>query len=241
MKINSMKQHLRKAFRKFGYDLVSFDPRFNFEARKSHLLKKFNINHVLDVGANIGQFGTYLRQIGYFGQITSFEPMSVAYDKLKQTTNNDPNWTPFCGGLGVKEESVFINISKNSFSSSIKEILPLHLEVHPDSATESQETINLYALDSIFDKFVKPESKVLLKIDTQGFESEVLEGAIESLNKIDIVILEMSLEPLYSDQYLFSTLFAKMKTLGFKASILESCDENYEDYTILQMDGWFIK
>lgn len=236
-----MKTAVRKIIRKFGYDLVSFDPRFNYEAKKIHLLNKFAINHVLDVGANTGQFGAYLRKLGYSGKITSFEPIKEAYRILEQVTDPDPLWTTVCAGLGNENESAILNISQNSFSSSIKKISPLTLKVHPDSATVSRQKISLYALDSIFNKYVKSDSKVLLKIDTQGFESEVLAGAIKSLPKIDVIILEMSLESLYNEQELLPILMTKMKDFGFSVSILEPCDEDYKNLTILQVDGWFIK
>jgi FkbM family methyltransferase len=42
------------------------------------------INLVLDVGANVGQFGLSLRNRGYAGQIMSFEPVSDAFNELKK-------------------------------------------------------------------------------------------------------------------------------------------------------------
>jgi hypothetical protein len=69
----------------------------------------------------------------------------------------------------------------------------------------------------------------------------VLTGAMESIGKIEIVVLKMSLVLLYSGQVLFSALMDKMKDFGYSLSILEPCDEDYKTFTILQMDGWFVR
>lgn len=237
-----MKKTFRKIIRNLGWDMVSFDPRFSAEARKLDLLRRLGIDHVLDVGANIGQFGQQLRESGYRGRITSFEPMKKAYDELASRAVTDPLWVTVHAGLGANAGKSQINISQNSYSSSIRDVTPRHLEAHPDSATVAQETIVISTVDAFFDQEkISPSSRVMLKIDTQGYESEVLEGARDNLDKISLVVMEMSLEPLYAGQELLASLVTRMYGLGFKLSVLEACDEDYDALTTLQMDGWFVK
>ena len=87
-------------------------------------LQKFEINLILDVGANQGQFASEIRQCGYAGRIVSFEPLSKAHDKLIQASDGDTKWEvyPRCA-LGDHNGEVEINIAGNSESSSILPML----------------------------------------------------------------------------------------------------------------------
>jgi FkbM family methyltransferase len=236
-----MKKLFKKIVRNMGFDVVSFDPRFNFESRKVKIINRERISHVLDVGANTGQFASYLRKIGYKAKITSFEPMKKEFAKLQFVAKNDPKWTTVCLALGSAAGEATINISQNSYSSSLRRVLPRMLEAHPDSVSVSNEIVQLSTIDTEFEKIVGSDKGIMLKIDTQGFESEVIAGAVKSLKQINIVVLEMSLEPMYLGQELLPSVVEKMSALGYKLAILESCDEDYNSFSILQMDGWFVK
>ena len=62
---------------------------------------------------------------------------------------------------------MLINVSQNSQSSSILEMLPLHLKVAPDSMFISTENVIIHKLDTIIDEFYQEGDNVLLKIDAQ--------------------------------------------------------------------------
>ena len=71
-----------------------------------------NIDVVLDVGANVGQFGASLRAQGYRGKIVSYEPISTVYQTLAATTAMDLEWDINNFALGLKAESATINVSR---------------------------------------------------------------------------------------------------------------------------------
>src|SRR6185436_11072287 len=74
----SIRHQFRKFLWKTGYDLFKFDVSHPVMRRRK-LLEFYNINVVLDVGANFGQFAEQLRyDVGYGGKIVSFEPLSSA-------------------------------------------------------------------------------------------------------------------------------------------------------------------
>ena len=236
-----LKTRIKDQLRRFGWDIISYNPKFNKEARKIHLINTFGIDYILDVGANAGQFGKYIRKMGYGKNIVSFEPINEAYHRLLHNISSDKFWEAKNYGLGAEVGKKVINISKNSFSSSIKETLPLHLNVHPNSSSISKQDIDIYTIDKFIEENIDIDKhNLMLKIDTQGFEEEVLNGAHKSLEKMKIVVLEMSVEPLYSEQKLIAYFLEKMTNLGFKLSIIEPCDEDYSSLSILQLDGWFI-
>src|SRR5262245_27620242 len=86
--------------------------------RPVKLMKNRGIGLVLDVGANRGQFGKLLRQLGFRGRIVSFEPLKDAFATLRRLTANDPLWECHNLALGDSDRTASINISANSYSSS---------------------------------------------------------------------------------------------------------------------------
>ena len=99
----------------------------------------------------------------------------------------------------------------------------------------------MVTVDSIFAKYCKPGEKVFLKIDTQGFEGEVLNGAQNVLHQIAIVQLEMSIVPLYVGQRLYDYFFSFFKERGF---FLWSLERGFYDPISgqhLQFDGTFVR
>jgi FkbM family methyltransferase len=167
-----------------------------------------NIDLILDVGANTGQFALLARRRGYVGAIVSFEPTPEAHHILSQRRKNDFLWTiyPRCA-VGSSNYQTTINISKNSYSSSILNILDTHTSAAPDSMYVDSVEVDVIALDSIMDIYSKEYRNIFLKIDTQGFEAEVLSGCLSSLSIIKAVQLELSNIPLYEGQKLFQYFF----------------------------------
>lgn len=200
----------------------------------------YGISRVIDVGANAGQFGEYLRKyVGFTGEIISFEPLSSAFKLLEMTACRDAKWKALNCGLGDMNGSLKINISANSASSSFLEILPACEAAVPTSGYISYETVNVQTLDSVFWKYCKKSDNVYLKIDTQGFEKQVLDGGLSVLPHIATVELELSLIPLYQDQMLFPEMCELMSGLGYTLVSLEPEFWDPSSGKLLQVNGTF--
>jgi FkbM family methyltransferase len=231
---------IRRVCRRIGFDVVRYKPTFHPGARRRALFESFKIDTVLDVGANTGQYGKYLRNvIGYKGRIISFEPLSSAYGELTKTANADGLWKAMNCALGNTNEKNEINIAANSLSSSILEMLPSHVKSAPESKYIGKEQIEVITLDSIFEDICSKEESILLKIDTQGYERFVIEGATNSLAFIDTIQLEMSLIPLYQDELLFNEMYQVLYQRGYRMVSIEP--EFLDDRTgqVLQVDCIF--
>ena len=164
-----------------------------------HLKKK--INYIFDVGANEGQFVNELRYYGYKDNIISFEPYSDAHSKLLFNSKKDKKWEVYEPiALGNKNSPNTINISKNSVSSSIFKINKEHVDNAPDSKIVKQQSIIEKKLEDIFFEFDLKDKMLFLKIDTQGYEFEVLKGAEKILNQFQGILVEVSLVELYEGQ-----------------------------------------
>ena len=209
--------------------------------RRIKLLKNYNIDVILDVGANIGQYGSELRNIGYEGKIISFEPTSEAFAILKKTASKDSLWEVHNMSLGERDGESTINISKNSVSSSILNDLPQLTDSAPDATFIKKETIKIKKLDSIFEDLNINGKNIYLKIDTQGYEKMVLDGAAESLKNVLGIQIEMALIPSYEGSLTFEEMSEKLKTLGFKLTTIESGHYNKKTGELIEVDGVFFK
>jgi FkbM family methyltransferase len=199
-----------------------------------------HIDVVLDVGANAGQFAHHLRRdLDFEGRICSFEPLSVPFRRLQTRAAEDPNWQAFNFALGDDEGMATINVAANSESSSILEMLPLHVEAAPESRFVGTEDVEIRTLDAIFHDLCDPGEGVYLKIDTQGFEGRVLRGADRCLPKIDTVQVEMSLTPLYSNELTFGELYQLLLGKGYAMVGLEPGFTNPRTGQLLQADAIF--
>ena len=162
---------------------------------------EYSITTVLDVGANVGQFGVDLRRHGYQGQIYSFEPVKQNFDLLISTSRDDSGWHAINLALGKEIAVSRINVSDNDgLSSSILPMGDLHKGVFPKSEYKYSEEIQVSTLnDEILRLGIDP-SITLLKMDVQGYEKNVILGGSDQLNKFPLCFLEASLSPLYKGE-----------------------------------------
>jgi FkbM family methyltransferase len=236
----SVMHKLRTLLWKAGYEFCRITPATHAFARRGKLLSTYRVDTVLDVGANTGGFGLELREhIGYKGRLISFEPMAAAFAELKKHAAGDARWEVLNCALGDSVGRQEINVAGNSSSSSLLDMLPLHVEKAPHSRYVSKETIEVKTLDSIFEELCSNASNVYLKIDTQGFEGRVLKGAGKSLARIDSVQLEMSLVPLYDGEMAFGDLYAYMLDLGYRLVSVEPGFVDQKTGQVMQIDGIF--
>ena len=178
-------------------------------------LEDSNVSNVIDVGANVGQFGLDIRRHGFKGQIVSYEPVNETFGLLTQTTRRHQPWKAIQLGLGAAESERTINISGNDgLSSSLLEMGSLHLENFPDSATVSRQNISISTIDNQLVVLGLRPQEIMLKLDVQGFEAEVLKGASQSISKIPLCYLEVSITPLYEGEVLLLPILIELSKYG---------------------------
>lgn len=170
------------------------------DLRTVSILKNFGITTVLDVGANVGQFAEALLDYGYDGNIVSFEPTSHAHRIISQKSSRIKNWSVAeqCA-LGDFDGEVGINVAENTVFSSIKDISSEYSDFNKDSKIVGKERVKVFKMDSLLGKYFSPKDNLFLKIDTQGFEQEVLKGASELLKHVQGVKIESPLLSIYKD------------------------------------------
>ena len=228
--------------RRLGYDLT---PRRKAKAPNAQLLAvlaHFRITCVLDVGANVGQYGAMLRAWGYPGRIVSFEPQAGAHAALARRAGADPAWRvapPVA--LGARDDQIELEVSAESDMSSVLPQTALLRRVSPSSAVVRKETVPLSRLDEVAGSYLQPDDRVFLKIDTQGYGAEVLAGAERLLDRLAGVQLELSLVPLYEGERDFRAMLDDLAALGFEPYLLLPGYFERKLARQLQVDGVFMR
>jgi FkbM family methyltransferase len=234
------KLQVRKAFHRLGFDLRYF--KDSEEGILRNLIARLNPVAVLDVGANTGQYAQMLRRIGYGGVIISFEPLSSAHAKLKVEASADSNWivAPRVA-LGSAKGSIEINVAGNSVSSSVLPMKAVHLAAAPESRYVATETVALERLDNLLPAVFTATGPVILKMDTQGYEEQVLAGAVGILSRVVAIQLEISLVPLYEGAPTVVHILSAMGDLGYHLFQVIPGFRDVATGQLLQLDGIFVR
>ena len=229
----------RRIARHRGYDVVEY-PAPDLR-RRLKLMRHFNIDLVLDVGADTGEYVEQLRRHGYTGRVVSFEPLAGSFARLCAAAADDPRWQVLNLALGERDGVAMLHVAANAHSSSLRAILPAHLDAAPQSGSVGAQEVQMRRLAPIFAEYRGDAHSIYLKIDVQGAEREVLTGAAESLPHITGVQLELSLLPLYAGQVLMPEMQALMAQHGFALMSLEPGFTDPRTGRLLQVDGVFFR
>lgn len=240
--MKSTKKVIKKLMHSIGVEAYHYDPATTQFGRFVAALQAFNIDLIVDIGANEGQFGESLRESGYCGSIVSFEPLKAAYDGLLNVSKGDTNWLVHARcAVGASTGEIEINISANSVSSSVLPMLQSHMQAAPHAGYIGKDKCDLITLDSVLTTYFETSKSILLKIDTQGYEWQVLDGAMEAIQNTRGVLIEMSLIPLYEGQMLWQDIIKRLETEGFILWALQPAFIDPKNGRTLQLDGLFFR
>lgn len=229
----------RAVLRRAGVDIVRY-PHIPPE-HISNYLRLLGIDTVLDVGANSGQYAMKLRRGGYQGRIISFEPGCEAFEALQRNASGDPLWICHKLALGDHDGELVLQIAEASDFSSFLPATTWVLEVDPNAQPRTEERVPVATLDAFWPTYPFLQSRVLLKLDTQGFERQVLQGAARSLQQIAGIQLELSLRNVYVGQPMIEEMLPLLRGLGFQ---LFAVYEGFRDSStgqLIELDGLFFR
>ena len=235
-----LKTAIRRAANRLGYEIVGLhgeSPRW----RMTQFFAQTAITTVFDVGANRGAYGLELRDLGFGGAIVSFEPAKDAFTQLQTVASTDPNWRVVNIGLGDKDEELLLNVAANSESSSFLPMLAAHEEAAPESRYLKQEPASIRRLDGVIRDHAAPDARIFLKIDTQGFEKHVLDGARGMLEQVPLIQIECSLVPLYDGVDTIEGMIGFLRGLGYAPIDTRPTFYHQDNHHLMQMDVIFAR
>jgi FkbM family methyltransferase len=238
---DALVQRVRNVLRRVSVDIMKFDAGTHPLARRMRLYQEHGIDQVLDVGANVGQFASELRDLGYRGWIISYEPLSSAFSVLERRAARDERWKVVNAGMGATAGKATINIAGNSQSSSLLPMLDAHVRAAPQSAYVGTEEIRLETLAAALDEHATPGRRTLVKIDAQGLERQILDSGGVAFDRVVGAQLEMSLTPLYEGELLIAPMIEYMTSRGLALMSIEPGYADPASGRLLQADGIFFR
>lgn len=185
------------------------------EIRQLAWLKQLPIKTVIDIGANTGQFSQKICQLLPNAKIYAFEPLPDCYSALIATFDKNSNFTAFNVALGNQTGQAKIYQNEFSPASSLLPLAALHKQTFPYAQEVLMQEIKVFQLDDLA-KNLELDELLLIKVDVQGFEHQVIEGGISIFQRASVVIIELSIFPLYEEQICFDGIYKKLMSLGFQ-------------------------
>lgn len=234
---------VQRLLRRFGWEVQRAENANSEEQILRRMLKVSCADLVLDVGANIGQFGDQLFRAGFVGTLISFEAIPQVHQRLVcHAQNSNKSWLVApCAALGSKRGEIQMNISANSVSSSVLSMTGTHLDAAPKSHYIGSQIVNIERLDELAAGYLGPNAKVMIKVDTQGYEMEVLKGATGLWSRTVALQLELSLSRLYDQAPTFEQMVAFTASHGFEVFGFAPGFRDPGSGRTLQVDGFFVR
>jgi FkbM family methyltransferase len=165
------------------------------------VLSRLQVNCVLDVGANRGQYASKLREAGYTGRIISFEPLPHLADEVEAASAGDPEWRLVRCALGREDTESEMNVdSEQGTLSSLLDASEFGRTWNRRLREEEDVlTVPVRRLDGMWEDLLKDleDPRVYLKMDTQGFDLEAFAGAGDRVDDILAMQSEIASLPIY--------------------------------------------
>jgi FkbM family methyltransferase len=172
------------------------------------------VNLVVDIGANRGQFSLLVRHLFPFAKIISFEPLAAPAETYRNVFAGDTQVLLFRVAIGPRESQMLFHISARDDCSSLLPISDLQVKTFAGTTEVGTTSVDVSPLSN----FLGPEVIVdgsLLKIDVQGYEYQALVGCEKLLNRFSYVYCECSFVELYSGQQLVPEVVGWLAARGF--------------------------
>jgi FkbM family methyltransferase len=201
------------------------------------MLRALDFDLLLDAGANKGQFTLMTTHVHPTVPVHAYEPHPGEAKTFRVIHRRNPKVVLHELALGESEGSADLIISKRTDSSSLlpaaKTLSELFSGTEPSGETCA---VRVSQLDA-FALHWQSARKALLKIDVQGYELQVLQGARQALKHCAYVYVESSDIVLYEGQALFDEVKGFLEGEGFQ--LKSRSHEDIIDGRLIQADYLF--
>ena len=212
---------MRRRLKRFALPVIlqKLNPHWYQLSYVKRILRMLDVDCVVDIGANAGQYASELRALGYKGFILSFEPDSSVFQQLEQKTARDDRWFAYNIALGAKRGELELNIMRRSEFNSFRSPTTSESSIVADFNTVvRREKVQVHTLSEVLPPLAGEFgfSRAFLKMDTQGYDWEVFCGARDILDLIVGLQSEISVTRVYNDVPTWSDMLARYEGEGFE-------------------------
>lgn len=205
-------------------------------------LSAFEVDCLFDVGANRGQYATMLRRdCGYRGLILSFEPNPDVFAQLSRHAARDPRWQVFNMALSDFDGPASFNIMAADQFSSLKAPSDGQDAIFTDrNRIVKSVDMECRRLDTMLPGLIAEHRfcKPFLKMDTQGHDLAVCEGAGAALSSMAGVQTELAIRPIYQSGTGYRAMIDWLEQAGFAPSAFFANNKGHFP-RLVEMDGLF--
>lgn len=238
--MKKIKKTIKLIFNLLGLEVMKWSPNLALDILVKDLIKRHEIDLILDVGANNGQFGIMLREIGYKGKIISFEPTQSAYEKLLSASANDSNWSCINSAAGMKAEKKEINVySSTLLSSFYKPSSYGAVAFKNEIGKVTTEIVDVVTLNDVLMN-LEGYKNIFLKMDTQGHDLSVFKGANLNYKKIKLLLSEVSMCQIYDGMPCYRDALAEFEKHNYFLAGLFPMNFN-RDGSLIEMDAVLVR
>ena len=171
-----------------------------------------DIRTVIDVGSQRGQFAILALSRFPGARVLCFEPLEGPRRSLREVVEGDLDRVEvFPYAAAAREGSPTMQVSRADDSSSLLPIGPRYVTAFPRTEVQATTPVRAVRIDEVVDSVDAP---CLMKIDVQGYELEVLQGAEKLLPSVEYLLVECSFTELYLGQALADEVIAYLHERG---------------------------
>jgi FkbM family methyltransferase len=236
---------VHRMFQSLGLDIIRYPPRESLQWQLMRLFQQLDINCVLDVGANHGQYAGLLREWGYRGDIVSFEPVPEVFESLQKTMAGDARWRGHPWALGETDDELEIHVARGDARAS--SFLTFNAE-GPDRWGDDHRVarstrVPVRRLDGVLDEVTRHVSskRLYLKLDTQGFDLRVVSGAGERMGEMLALQTEIAVQHFYEGMVSFGDAFNRYRDLGYAITGMYPIARKHDGLQVIEFDCVMIR
>jgi len=243
-------QHMVRSAKQFarnrGVSIERYPPPGSLEHNLKQIIDLLEINCVIDVGAYVGEFAHKMRsQVEYRGRIVSIEPATPAFAQLEAKMRDDPDWRGIRMALGdapATAELAIMGTGTNTNFSSFHSLNELARRRFGLLSETGQETVIVQRLDDVLDDLLDglERPRIFLKIDTQGHDLTVVQGAGRRIAEISAILLEAPALPIYENVPTLDKLLVEMRARGFDPCDIFPVTRTSDRLRMIEFDCTFV-
>jgi len=235
----ALKRLIQKASRVVGLHVGRYPPVDSLAYHLKTLFRELEIDTVIDVGAHEGEFVGFVRDLDYSGKILSFEPVRESFDTLTRARGWDRNWRGYNVALGAADGELEMNIYQGSvFNSFLRPAENGTDRFRADTKVVRVEKVPVRRLESVIDEVLaeRPDAKLFLKMDTQGYDLQVVRGAGRRLDAIRGLQTELAARSTYAGMPTLPEALGELSSLGFELTGMFPVARELDHLRVIEID-----